>query len=72
MVGKALTKVVIAVSVAALGAAVIKNKYPELTKDVSGKTLRLINSIKSKAKDLGCASRDAFKDGYSSERTCKA
>ena len=64
--GKALFKALFAVTVAIVGAEVIKRKCPELPKKVANKTLEMLNIAKNKAKGVSLAAKDAFKDGYTS------
>ncbi|MEE8360151.1 MAG: hypothetical protein V3S04_04425 [Candidatus Omnitrophota bacterium] len=69
--GKALGRAVLAVLVTALGAAVIRKRYPELPKKVTDGTVELVNNVKDSIKDLTSAAIDAFKEGYASARTRK-
>ena len=64
--GKALFKALIAVTVALVGAEVIKKKCPELPKKVANNTLKILDAVKDKVKGVSLAAKDAFKDGCTS------
>jgi hypothetical protein len=67
--GKALFKVLFAVTVAIVGAEVIKKKCPELPRKVADKTLGILNAAQNKVKGVSLAAKDAFKAGYTSSTT---
>ncbi len=69
MTAKLWGGVLLSVFVAAVGAEIIKRRYPGFTKKVSERTKTMTHSAGEKFNEFAASARDAFRNGYASVNT---
>ncbi len=61
--------ILLGVFVAAVGAEIVRRRYPGFTKKVSEHTKKLVDSADEKLKEFTVSAKDAFRNGYASVKT---
>ncbi len=61
--------ILVGVFVAAVGAEIVKRKYPDFVKNVSERTKKITHSSGEKIKEFTASARDAFRNGYASVKS---